>query len=674
MNRFVLAAGLAAFAPTLALAQATGPEPAVDTSALAYFTTHHDVTRADAELRRLRSLYPTWQPPADLSTLAPPDGAGADKPLWDLFGADKLDELDAAIAQRRSADPSWQPSADLADKLAAKRARQELIAASDRKDDAAVAAAAERRPDLVTADDLDVAWRVADSYGRLGRSATALVIDTRILDAVRDPQSRLTTVRKAMPVLQPADLDALLAKGRTGPDGHPEFDTLAVDLARLRVGRVLAAPRDGAKDADPADVAKLETSARAPDGAPDAALLGWLDARNNRWPDANGWFQLALATVPAPPQARPEDAKVVEGAVLALNAVGRSDEAESLAYTWRDRSPALGVAYVDGMVRELTQPEPVAVAADRLARFGQVTSQQQSGEGAQALGWYAYNLGQLPAAEAWFRRAMDWQPRDTTALGLALTLQRGGDKGAFLRFVAENRAAFPSLADLTRPHGRPTPGAVARHTAGPSDPAPVEAVRHRPALPRPVPVETARRAAPQPVRSAELPCTAATIAGADGRDPEAALRAGWCLMKLNRPKEAAIAFATAREGGSTRADAAYGQALAELRRHQVDPALQAANTDDLTPARRGEIGVAALAQAAIDAFDRGRYDEAIRALDRRRAFTPEPRDLATMRAWAEYHSGRKDRARDLFSALDRQQSTFDTRKGLAASSVPFTRS
>lgn len=103
-------------------------------------------------------------------------------------------------------------------RLALKLARRDLLAASDRGEDAAVVALADRTPALVDPADLDVAWRVAGALGRTGAAARSLDLDRTILGATADGPARLATVRKAMAVLAPASLDALLSMERTGPD------------------------------------------------------------------------------------------------------------------------------------------------------------------------------------------------------------------------------------------------------------------------------------------------------------------------------------------------------------------------------------------------------------------------------------------------------------------------
>lgn len=644
--RPLLLAGLAGLLPWPAMAAAPAGMP-VDTSALSYYASRHDTPRVDAELRRLRSLYPNWQPPADPASLAAPDVDAALQPLWDLFAADKLDELDAALAARKAEDASFQAPTELVDKLAAKRARLTLIAAADRQDYARVIDIAAHAPDLVRPDDLAVSWSLADAYGRAGDAAKALRLDQTILQATADPATRLATVRKAMAVLSPDDLKTLLDLGRKGPDGRSEFDAVDIDLVRQRIGKVLAGsgPVDGAA----ADAARLEASARS-GSANDAALLGWLASKGRDWGKADAWFQLALASGPAPAEAKPENAKVAQGAVLALRALGKAGDAETLAYRWHEADPAIALLYIDGVQADLTRPKPAAVDEDRLKRFGALVASDQSGDGAQALGWYAYNIGQFQPARAWFEKAFAWQPRDSTALGLALSLKQLGDRAALTAFVAENGPTFASLASLAP--GRTISPDVSRSTSDDRRPLTVRA--RRPKAVRPSVTREARR---EP---------AACASPGPGQTPATALQSGWCLMSLDRPREAAMAFAAAGHQAATAEDAAYGQALANLRTGRVADAVAAAGAVPLASGRRQEIGLAALAQAATTSFDQGRYDETLSVLDKRRLFTPEPRDLTVLRGWSTYHLDDRERARTIFSMLDRQLSTSETRAGLAA--------
>lgn len=139
-------------------------------------------------------------------------------------------------------------------------------------------------------------------------------------------------------------------------------------------------------------------------------------------------------------------------------------------------------------------------------------------------------------------------------------------------------------------------------------------------------------------------------------------------MQLDRPREAAAVFERALTSGDakTREDAAYGKSLADLRSNLTNPAVEAANSADLSPKRRQEIGIAVLSQRAVGAYNAGGYVETLSALDQRRALAPESRDLTLMRAWSQYHLGNMEEAQRLFTVLDQQTSTKETRQGLGA--------
>lgn len=659
VRRLVIATSLIAAGLAAAAAQtAPAGNDAVDTSALRYYAARHETARMEAEIRRLRSLHPGWQAPADPAALTDPGGTSDDQPLWDLFGADKLDQLEAEIARHKAADPQWSAPPELVTKLALKQARKALIAASDRKDYAAVVNLATTTPAVVDTADLDVAWRVAEAQARSGDTAKSLAIDRAILTGNQDPAVRLATVRMAVAALPQADLPGLMALGRTGPDGRSEFEPVTLDLVRQRVGRVLAgdAPDDVAQD----DLDRLTASAHAPSGAADAALLGWLSSKRKAWTKADEWFQIALSVVPAPAKAKPDEAKIAQGRILALQSLGRRADAETLAYQWRDADPAVTLLYIGLVEPDLTRPKPIAIDEDRLKRFSDVVVAQQSGDGAQALGWYAYNVGQFRPASAWFEHAMAWQPRNTTALGLALALQRLGDRARLQAFLAENKATFPALSAL---------GSVPRDDGAPARRRP-QGRRHA-ALDGAPPAGRAGETddpAPGGARRNSAGCAGLSMRQSPAGRGADALQKGWCLMARQRPQEAAMAFSAARGDAGTSVDAAYGEALAELRNQRSAAAVEAASLAPLSSARRNEIGLAALAQTATTSFDQGRYETTLQALDRRRAFAAEPRDLMILRAWSLYHTDHREEAQRLFGMLDQQLSTPDTRSGLGATS------
>lgn len=97
-----------------------------DETALRYYAAQNQPKRVALEIERLQRLYPYWRPP---ETLVEPASTSSEdeQPLWDLFGADRMDELRAAIEQRQKVEPDWRPSKDLMEKTVRKELRLRLL-------------------------------------------------------------------------------------------------------------------------------------------------------------------------------------------------------------------------------------------------------------------------------------------------------------------------------------------------------------------------------------------------------------------------------------------------------------------------------------------------------------------------------------------------------------------
>ena len=132
-----------------------------------------------------------------------------------------------------------------------------------------------------------------------------------------------------------------------------------------------------------------------------------------------------------------------------------------------------------------------------------------------------------------------------------------------------------------------------------------------------------------------------------------AVARGWCLLDLDRPREAINAFDVGiRNGaGRTAEDAAYGKSLAYLRLGLTNQAQVAAIETAQPPARAVELSVDLLTQRAIAAYRDARYVEAILALDERNRFAPEQQDLMMIRAWCYFKLRDFASAGRIFKAL-----------------------
>jgi tetratricopeptide (TPR) repeat protein len=226
--------------------------------------------------------------------------------------------------------------------------------------------------------------------------------------------------------------------GRTTEGGIPEFAELANDLTRGRIVALLRGEREGA--IDPEQLAAFEASAEIGQVSEAAELVAWLALRENRLDAALKWFQLA--------RARSGDPTSAHGLAQTLWRLGKVREAEDIAFNSRESVPANMILFIDMFESQLTTAAVLPIEADRLIRYAKVTLEARSGEGAQALGWYAYKSCQFETALDWFRRASAWLPRETTILGQAVSLQRLKKTRDFMELVNRYDGLFPTVVGL----------------------------------------------------------------------------------------------------------------------------------------------------------------------------------------------------------------------------------
>jgi cellulose synthase operon protein C len=127
----------------------------------------------------------------------------------------------------------------------------------------------------------------------------------------------------------------------------------------------------------------------------------------------------------------------------------------------------------------------------------------------------------------------------------------------------------------------------------------------------------------------------------------------WCLMRLDRPTEAAAAFRAVLATGTPkeRQDAAYGLSLANLKLGLTAEADSAASMAPQTPARASQISLAILVQRIQADYTSGNYADALIDLDARARLGPEPTYLMILRGWSYFHLQRYEEAERLFEAL-----------------------
>ncbi|MFC4175676.1 hypothetical protein ACFOYU_26960 [Microvirga sp. GCM10011540] len=650
-----------------------GSTPQVDESALRYFASQGDTRRVDAEIARLRALYPNWTPPGDLSQLS----AGPVVPkdplldqLWNLYTEGRLAEMRAAIAERQGSDPQWKPPQDLLTALETAESRRRLINASDSEQWRTVLSVATDAPSLLTCANVDILWRVAEAFAKTDQPGRTKDVYTYLLTNCTDPAERLGTLQKALELLPEEQVTDLLRFERAGTD---DFGAVRDELARRRVERASADSKQTAAAEDLAVVARL---AENESGAGNALLLGWYNYHHDNPAKALDWFKTALDRNGGP--------KAAEGYAMSLRALNRLTEAEAFAYEWRDKSADTMKAYLNIATALLSQDPPPRLDPPVVTRIVPVVTQQRHADGAQALGWYSYNTGQIPTARQWFRTALGWNADDeASAYGLALATQRLRDRAGFNAIVSRWRGRSQRIADLAAGRNPGRAAAVPQPIVPPPPETAPEAVvrtveqvsvgasRAAPVVSRAAPAvvyETVSRpSAPVQVRTgARRNCAVTRSPG--NLSADAALSLGWCLMEINRPLEAVAAFDQAlRNGGArTREEAAYGKTLAYLRKDLTSHAAIAAAAAPQTTERRVELQATILAQRAVAAYRDGRYVEAILSLDERGRIVPEQNDLMLIKGWSYLKLGRYRDAEQIFRAVQRTGFSEEANVGLNA--------
>ena len=631
------------------------PAPKVDETALRYFATQGDTRRYEAELARLRALYPEWKPSTDPAS----QGQAGDPELermWRLFAEGKYGEIRAAIVQRGSADPSWRAPADLIAQLDAAEARQRLVNASNARQWEQVIRLGTETPALLTCASVDALWRVAEAFVQTGKPERARDAYAYVLTNCTNPAERAGTMQKALATLPEALVDALLAQERQN-----EFASIHDEIARRHIGK---AADDPTQKATTTEIQRIEALANAATTPDDAILLGFYTLHHDEPAKAATWFQTALA--------RNGGAKAAEGAVLALGATRKYQEAETLGAQWLEAGAANRKAYLDVITALLTQEPPPRLDRTVVERIARAVGQDKYAPGAGALGWYAYNAGQTAPAGTWFETALSWDRNyEPAAYGLALVRERQRDQAGLRALVSEWGSRSQRIAEVLNPR-RARPAATTERPVEIRDVPRPEAAAE-PIGQRPAPTVRTRRESP--VEREEMAATGRAAAPrpvggncGNGSSGAAALQRGWCLLNLKRPVAAAQAFEAARRSGNAEvaADAATGLTYAKIQQGLTSEAAAVAGATNLPPARRRELATLLLSERFYAQYEAKDFNGALLTLSERRRHAPETTDLMLMRGWAYYNLGRYDDAGRIFETLYKVNRSSEALSGITA--------
>lgn len=621
-------AQLAAPAPTNSRQTVTTSTPvvkAVDETALRYFARQGDTRRVEAEIARLRALYPDWEPPQNLLTndYTPDSSIEA---IWTLYGSGDYAAARAAIAKKQQEDPNFQPSADLLASLDLGEATLRLRNASDASEYATVISIAANYPSLLTCETIDNLWRLAEAFIKSGVKQRGIDAYDYILTNCTVAADRFSTMQKAMALLDIADITPLLAMEKVDGSGVGEFAPLRLDVIRHAVGDALSAKTTTVPKAD---LDQLATSARATKSPDDLRLLGWYALERKLPAEGREWFELAMAA--------DKSLESAHGMGVALLDLRRYADAEAVLADYRDDNPDVSALYLTAAASLLSQDPRVAVDAVVLERIVSETSSARNAVTAQELGWYAYSFQQPATAIEWFRLALSWDgANEPAAYGLLVASDAVKDAATVKAIKEQWGARSPRIASFGSAGGqaaasptstRQAPAATARQSA-------------------------ARNETPRPSGGGRGGSCAGFVPP-ESLSPGAALQRAWCLMDLNRPTDAAANFARALQSSteSVRSDAAYGQSLAYIRLGLPNDAMVAASSAPQTRQRTVQLQADINTQAALRAYEIGDYRATLIALDQRARFAPEQNDLLTMRAWSYFHLKRYRESERIFAAV-----------------------
>lgn len=437
---------------------------------------------------------------------------------------------------------------------------------------------------------------------------------------------RLATLQKAADLLPWNDVLALRAVEAEREHSPTETARLEEIFTELSYGRIARQLSQDTGAVPPDELERFISDVQEASDAEAAALLGWYFLRRQDWARADVWFRRSLAWGYSDSAA--------EGIIRVR--LGQDDRAGALALAekYAGRSAA-----VERVRREILLRDADALPEERRAALSTAVDSARDPQGALELGWSAYRRNEAETAIDWFHKALDWGDTDAVE-GLVLSHAMAGNSQRAQDLIETWSNRRPDLKALLTDIG---------NSAG-------------------------RLAAEAAEREDYGTClTLVRQARAEGTiNRGLANQEGWCLLELDRPAEAMRAFETGADLPAVpasleerlRLDANAGISWAMMRQGMVERALTFIQKAELGDENRRALLAAGLGQMALRAYDAQDWREALRLLRSRNNLMPRDRALTMVEAWALYNAGRRDDARRLFTMLDDQLSTSETREAL----------
>ncbi|OIQ33110.1 MAG: hypothetical protein BM562_01655 [Alphaproteobacteria bacterium MedPE-SWcel] len=214
---------------------ASGGPDSNELQALVFYLQQRNQVSAEAELRRLKSKYPSWVPPTDLNDVTVTQPSSEIDAIYKAIADNELPLARSLIVQAQSAYPNWTPPHDMTRLLTLAEGQQKLDQALDAGNANQALQIATSIDGLLQCDRINNAWRIAEIQGAQNADSAALTTYRAILNSCNVTTELFATIEKADAVTSNEELSGLVA---IVIDRFPdETETFANLEKRLLAGR-----------------------------------------------------------------------------------------------------------------------------------------------------------------------------------------------------------------------------------------------------------------------------------------------------------------------------------------------------------------------------------------------------------------------------------------------------
>ncbi|AMY68612.1 hypothetical protein [Frigidibacter mobilis] len=219
-----------------------------DLEALRFYTGQGDEVSAEAELRRLRSQFPGWTPPENLSTLQRSQPSTEIDLIYRRIAEGNLAGAKQAISDTRKTFPGWTPPAEMEQLLALTAAQQDFDAAVTAGQAQEAISIVRAVPELLRCDRVNNAWKTAEMQIALSDTGSALATYRGVLAACTGFAEIVATLEKASAIASPAQMQDMFALVRPRFTGNAAaLDALEARLLGTAPATAATAPASAAR-------------------------------------------------------------------------------------------------------------------------------------------------------------------------------------------------------------------------------------------------------------------------------------------------------------------------------------------------------------------------------------------------------------------------------------------